>query len=160
MPSRPFAVRSAILSPPGTEISTIASTPAPEPRGHLFEIGADHRARRGIDRGLADRQRQAGPGHRAHAFASSENYSRAGRRETHGRDDQRAMGDVRIVARVLDDAGAGEIGAEFMGGEDEFRPQALWQRDRNRIGKSAGQQRFEGRLARRRSRRRLSSSRA
>ena len=144
MPSRPFAVRSAIFSPPGTEISTIASTLAPSRSGDLFEIGADHRARRGIDRGLADRQRQAGPGHRPDAFARLEAHARALRRETNGRDDQRAMGDVRIVARVLDDARAGETGAEFVGRERELRPQALRQRDRNRIGKLAGQQRFEG----------------
>ena len=31
-----------------------------------------------------------------------------------------------------------------MRGEGEFRPQTLRQRDGNRIGKSAGQQRFEG----------------
>ena len=119
-----------------------------EPRGDFFEIGADHRARRGIDRGLADRQRQAGPRHRADAFARLEAHARARRRETHGRHDQRAMSDVRIVARVLDDAGAGEIGAKLMGREREFGPQALRQRDRNRIGKLAGQQRFEGRARR------------
>ena len=33
------------------------------------------------------------------------------------------MGDVGIVARVLDDSGAGEIVAELLGGEGEFRPQ-------------------------------------
>ena len=60
-------------------------------------------------------------------------------------DDKRAMRDVRIIARVLDDAGAGEIGPELMGREREFGPQALRQRDRNRIGKRAGQQRLERR---------------
>ena len=50
-------------------------------------------------------------------------------------DDKRAMRDVRIIARVLDDAGAGEIGPELMGRKREFGPQALRQRDRNRIGK-------------------------
>ena len=58
------------------------------------------------------------------------------------------MGDVRIVARVLDDAGAGEVGVKLMGREREFGPQALRQRDRNRIGKLAGQQRFKGRARR------------
>ena len=33
-----------------------------------------------------------------------------GRREAHGRDDERAMGDVGVVARVLDDAGARKSG--------------------------------------------------
>ena len=60
------------------------------------------------------------------------------RRATHRRDDQCAMGDVRIVAGVLDDAGPGEIGPKLMGREGEFRPHAFRQRDGNRIGKLAG----------------------
>ena len=114
-----------------------------EPCGHFFQIGADHRARGGIDRGLTHWQGQARSGHGAHAFAGSESYTRAGRRETDGRYDQRAMGDVGIVTRVLDDPGAGEIRAKLLRGEDEFRPETLWQRDGNRIGKLAGEQRFE-----------------
>ena len=66
----------------------------------------------------------------------------------HGRHDQRAMGDVRIVARVLDDAGAGEAGVKLVGRERELGPQALRQRDRNRIGKLAGQKHFKGRARR------------
>ena len=54
------------------------------------------------------------------------------------------MGDIGIVTRVLDDAGAGEIAAEFMRGEGKFRPKTLRQRNGNRIGKSAGQQRAFG----------------
>ena len=50
------------------------------------------------------------------------------------RDDKRAMRDVRIVARVLDDAGAGETGSKLMARKREFWSQALRQRDRNRIG--------------------------
>ena len=61
------------------------------------------------------------------------------------RDDKRAMRDVRIVARVLDDAGAGETGPKLMGREREFGPQALRQRDRNRIGKRPGPKRLERR---------------
>ena len=115
-----------------------------EPLGDFGEIGADHRARRRIDGGLAGRQRQAGPGHRADALAGLENDPRARRRQAHRRHDQRAVGDVGIVARVLDDGGAGEIVAQFMGREREFRPEALGQRDRNRVGKRARQQRLEG----------------
>ena len=55
------------------------------------------------------------------------------------------MRDVGIIARVLDDAGAGEIGPELMGRKREFGPQALRQRDRNRIGKRAGPKRLERR---------------
>ena len=44
------------------------------------------------------------------------------------------MGDVRIVARVLDDAGAGKIGPKLMGRQREFGPEALRQRNRNGSG--------------------------
>ena len=112
------------------------------------EIGSDHRARRRVDRGLARLERQSGPRHRADAFAGLEAQSGAWAREAHGRHDERAMGDVRIVARVLDDAGAGKIGPKLMGREREFGPQALRQRDRNGVGKGARQKRFEGRARR------------
>ena len=61
------------------------------------------------------------------------------------RDDKRAMGDIRIVARVPDDTGAGEIGVKLIAREREFGPQVLRQRDRDRIGKLAGRQPFERR---------------
>ena len=44
------------------------------------------------------------------------------------------MGDVRVVARVLDDAGAGEIGPKLVDRQRKFGPEALRQRDRNRVG--------------------------
>ena len=58
------------------------------------------------------------------------------------------MGDVRVVARVLDDAGAGEIGPKLMGRQRKFGPEALRQRNRNRVRKCARQKRFEGRARR------------
>ena len=76
-------------------------------------------------------------------FSVSKAQARARAAQGHGRDNQRAMRDVGIIARVLDDAGAGEIGTNFMGREREFGSQALRQRDRNRIGKRAGQKRLE-----------------
>ena len=97
-----------------------------EPRRDLLEIGVDHRARRRIDRRLADGERQAGPRHRADAFAGLEAQARARRREAHGRHDQRAMGDVRIVARVLDDAGAGESCRRAHGSRARIRASSPW----------------------------------
>ena len=115
MPSRPLAVRSRDSFAAGDRDFDDRVGAGAEPRGDLFEVGADHRARRGIDRRLSDRQRQAGASDRADAFAGLEAHACAGRRETDGRDDQRAMGDVRIIARVLDDAGAGEIRRRVLG---------------------------------------------
>jgi hypothetical protein len=54
---------------------------------------------------------------RSDAFAGLEAQARARRRKAHGRHDELAVGDVRVV-------------------------------DRNRIGKGAGQKRFEGRARR------------
>ena len=106
MPSRPLSVLSAISSPSGTEISTIDVAARAEPRGDLFEAGADHLARHGIDGRLA-RTAAARPGRvtvptpsPARKLTPEPAAPRA-----HRRDDQRAMGDVRIVAGVLDDAG-------------------------------------------------------
>ena len=112
------------------------------------EIGLDHRARRRVDRGLARLERQSGSRNRADALAGLEAQSGAWAREAHGRHDERAMGDVRIVARVLDDAGAGKIGPKLMGRERKFGPEALRQRDRNGVRESASQKRFEGRARR------------
>ena len=53
-------------------------------------------------------KRQAGPRHHADALARAESNARARRRVRTSRAYQRAMGDVRIVARVLDHAGAGD----------------------------------------------------
>ena len=76
MPSRPLSVRSASSSPPGIEISTSTSprpvSARPLRRSPRAIICARHR----VDRGLAGRQRQAGPGHGADALAGAEDHAR------------------------------------------------------------------------------------
>ena len=75
-------------------------------RGGDFGDGvADHAPRHRIDGGLARRHRQAGPRHRADAFAGAKRHAGARRAGAHRRDDQRAVGHVGIVAGVLDHAG-------------------------------------------------------
>ena len=121
-PRRPLAVRSAIFSPPGIEISTIASTPAP------CRSATSARLARIIARGaglIAGSPGLSGSPGRVTVPTPSPAFklnSGAWGREAHGRHDQRAMGDVRVVARVLDNAGAGEIDPELMGREREFGP--------------------------------------
>ena len=140
------------LRPAGNRNLDVEVDADAEPLRHLVEIGADHGARGRIDRRLARRQRQSRPRHRPDALAGAEAQARAFRREPNRGHDQRAMRDVGIVAGVLDDAGAGDIGvrlpAELLGREREFGPQPLRQRDRDGIGKGAGQQRLEGRARR------------
>ncbi len=82
---------------------------AAEQVGDLGKRRADHGARDGVDRRLPRRHRQAGARYRADASACPEDDAAVRRGEAYGRDDQGAMGDVRIVPGILDDAGAGVV---------------------------------------------------
>ena len=102
MPSRGFSVLLRHLLAVGhrdldLEIGALAR--------HLGDGLSDHLARHGVDRRLADRDRQAGPRHLADAFAAPEGHAGAGLAAPHRGNDQRAMRDVGIVAGILDDAG-------------------------------------------------------
>ena len=114
--------------------------------GDLGDRRADHLARHGIDGGLAGRDGKAGPRHRAHALARAERDAAPGRAGPYRREDQRAVGHVGIVARVLDHAGRRHAVAARRGGEGEGRPLAARQRDLDRIGERPGEQRGIGRL--------------
>ena len=153
----PFSVRSAMRSPSGIEIST---TTSPPPSRQRFGDAARIIARgHGIDRGLAERQRQAGPRHRADALAGAERDARARRRARAVAIDQRAMRDVGIVARVLDDAGAREAVAALVHAPARRR-RAGRRAGRSRRDRGSRRSRSAARpRARRRWRRRPSSSR-
>ncbi len=150
MPSRPLSVCFAISSPPGIgNLDLRVGAPRRASRG-LGDRLAHHRARHRIDRRLARRQRQAGPRHRADARARANDTPAPGAAAAQGRAIERAMGHVRIVAGVLDDAGAREIRAahEFGKGEGGAPP------DGNAIstgsgGGAAGHERLESRARRR-----------
>jgi hypothetical protein len=90
---------------------------------------ADQLARLGIDRRLADRHRQARPGHDADSFAGDEQDARAGVAARDARADHRAVGHVRVVTGVLDHRGIGLIGAERLVDDVEERPLAARQPD-------------------------------
>ena len=70
----------------------------------LRDILAHHGARNRIDRGLPDRERQAGPRDGPDPLAGLESHAGARRVDSTFDKDQCAMGDVRVVARVLHDA--------------------------------------------------------
>ena len=74
---------------------------------------ADHRARRRIDRRLADSDWKAGPGHRADAFARHKPDARTGGRRCSIGDDQRTVRDVWVVAGILYHSSAGASFAAF-----------------------------------------------
>ena len=107
--------------------------------------GADHLARRGIDGWFARRQGQAGPGDGADAGTGAELHAASRRPMPHCRHDQRAMGDIGIVAGVLDDSRAGETFAGLVHCQGEGRALPAGQVDRHRIGEHAAQQRLAGR---------------
>ena len=117
---------------------------------HLGDRLADHPARYRIDRRLAHRHRQAGQRHHADARAGTEDDAAAGGAETHGRAHQGAVGDVGIVAGILDHAGGGRVAVQPGFGQGEARPLAARQGDLDRIGEAAAEQGVERRLGRRR----------
>jgi hypothetical protein len=110
---------------------------------------ADHLPRDRVDRRLAGRDRQAGACDGADARAGAEGDAAAGRPAPHGREHQRAVRDVGVVAGVLDDAGGGGIGVAPRGRERKARPLAARQRDLDRIEEIAGEQRRVGGFRRR-----------
>ena len=116
----------------------------------LGEVFPHHRARDRIDRGFADGERQTGPRHDADALPPPEGYAGARRIARDPGENGRAMRHVGIVARVLDDAGLGEIGAQFELTQREGDALAGGQRDFDRIGRRPAMQRDESRPRRRR----------
>ena len=114
-----------------------------ERRRRLADGGPDHGAGDRVDGRLAGRDREARPRHSADAFARAEQHSHAGGRRPYGHDHKGAMGHVRVVARVLDDARAREACAAFGERQREGRPLSARQRDGHRIGECARMQRLE-----------------
>jgi len=110
---------------------------------------ADHLTRHWIDRGFARRNRQAGTRHRADAFPGSEDNTGAWRGFSDGREHQRAMGHVRVVAGILDDAGGGGMSVLPREGKRERGALAFRQSHFHGIRKFPGEQRRVGGLGRR-----------
>ena len=138
MPSRGLRVFCAIASPPGMEISTSTSIGPPTLRA------ASSRLSRIIWRGTG--LMAGSPGGRGRParvtvptpVAGPERHAGSRRAGADGRDHQGAMGHVRIVARILDDAGPRAALAGFGDGKGEGRPRAARKRDLDGVGKIAG----------------------
>ena len=110
----------------------------------------NHPARRRVDGRLSRWDRQAGQRHHAHTRTGAENDTAAGGAETDGRADQRAVGHVRVVARVLDDAGRGGVAVARRFRQGKTGAEPARQRYLHRIEELAGDKRGKGRLGRRR----------
>ncbi len=102
-------------------------------RRHFGDDFAHQLARHRIDRRFADGERQAGLGDGADAGTGAEHDAAAGCAASDTGNDGGAVGHVRIVAGVLDDAGFGKVVAERLMCECERRLIALRQPDRHRI---------------------------
>ncbi len=115
------------------------------PHGNRLHRFAHQPPWHGIDRRLADGNGQARLGDRADAAARAEAHAATRRPAPQLRQDQRAMGHVGIVARVLDDARACHAVAQRLAGQGKARRFALGQGDGHGIGELAGQERGIGR---------------
>ena len=112
--------------------------------GQGVEGRRHHPPRAGVDGRFADIEGQSRPGHRADAVPGPEFDAAAGRRQGDGGDNLGAVGDVRVVAGVLDDPGGGRFPAEGGPGEGEFGGLAAGQDDADRVRKASCQQGFIG----------------
>ena len=117
-------------------------------RGCNFGDGVvDHAARHRVDGRLARRKRKARPRHRADALTGSEGHARSSRASAHGGNNERTVRYIRIVAGVLDHAGAcaGSILSRHR--QRKTWPLAARQSHLDRIGKFARYERGKRRLA-------------
>src|SRR6516225_4650506 len=102
----------------------------------LTQEVSDHRARRRIDRRLADRQLQPGTGYRADTFACDKADPRARLSPGDFGDDEGAMSDIGIVACILDNTGAGPSCPALRERERKTCYAAARQMDRDPVGKA------------------------
>ena len=97
------------------------------PSRQFLDHRAHHLARHRVDRGLPRRDRQTGPGHPAHALARAEDNP--ARRPTNPRHDQRVMGHIGIIARILNHRRLGPARAPRPLRDGKADPLAPWQGD-------------------------------
>jgi hypothetical protein len=119
-------------------------------RRNLGDGFADHAARHRVDGGLARRHGKPGAGDGADARAGPKRNAAAGRARANRGKHQRAMGHVGIIAGILDDTGRRRVRVATARRQREGHPFAARQRDFDRVGKFAGQQRRIGGLGGRR----------
>ncbi len=107
MPSRALSVFFAIASPPGNRDRDDRVGAGPALGGKLGDRLGDHRPRHRIDRRLAHRQREPGPGDRADPFAGTKEDAGTGIGPLDPGAHEAAMGHIGIIAGILDDPGRG-----------------------------------------------------
>jgi len=101
-------------------------------------------ARLGVDGGLAHRQRQARPSDGADTRARGVAHTRRGP-AAHLHPDPRAVGGIRVVAGIFDDAGLGGIVDAAVVGDGEVGGATAGQVQLHRSRASVGEQKLDGR---------------
>ncbi len=107
---------------------------------------AQHRPRHRVDRGLAWRNGKPCARDGAHALSGTKDDACSRAPGAHRRQHQRAMGDIGIIAGILDHTGGCAMRLQARDGKGKRRPLAARQRYLDRIGKFAGKQRRIGGL--------------
>ena len=100
---------------------------------HVRDRLAHHPPRRRVDRGLADGHGEPGPGHRPDPRPRPELDAGTGGTLAHRGVDERKVGHVRVVARVLDDSGAGVPRPKLLRRKRERGPAPPRQLDGDRV---------------------------
>ena len=111
---------------------------------HFADLRGDHRAWHRVDRRLARRDRQAGPGDCANACSGCETNTVFGGVWAYFDNNQRRVGHVRVVTGILDDPGCCPARRQPFKRQGKGRLLAAGQRDGHRVGKVPGQQRGVG----------------
>ena len=123
--------------------TSVAAAAGGRDLGHRF---AHHLPWHWIDRWLAGWDLQAGTGDGADPRPGVEGDAGTGRVGTDRGPHEAAMGDVRVVAGVLDDRGHGKVTGQLPLGQREGGAAAAGQADGYRIGEAQPGERAERRL--------------
>ena len=118
--------------------------------GEGSDGGGDHLAWDWVDGGLAGRDGEARAGNRADAGAGTENYAGAGWRQSDGDADKCAMGNIRVVSRILHHRNGGGGAGLRPFGEGEGSGFSAGESDFHRVREMAGEDRGVGSFGRRR----------
>ena len=108
--------------------------------GDLADDLVHQTSRHRVDRRFSGGDRQSGLGDLAHAGTGLEPASEAGMIVPDSGHDQRTVGDIGIVACVLDDCGGSPAVTQFLASEGEGRGLAFRQGNADRIGKRPREQ--------------------
>ena len=140
MPRRGFQVRSAIFSPPGIENRNGNVGRNAMSCRNRAECFANHRPWRRVDRRFTRWNRQTGTGNRSNTLACVKCNAAPRLVGTHGHNNQRTVGNIRVVTGILDDPRCRRTVFDRLLRQRKRGCLTAWQSNRHRVGKGTGQQ--------------------